>query len=125
MEYYKWQMWRIEPIQQFLRDQKWYEKKRPIELAATLHNLKKYLQQLNAAPNPKAVQAGYIHPEPQGVVAIDQRGKWGNLQETRLYAYPEEAQKVLYLITIGNKDEQAADIEFCKEFVNGLKSQTK
>jgi len=114
-------MWQVEPTTQWQRDQKWYEKKRPTELAAVLRNLKRYLAQLNAAPNPKAVSAGYIHHEPHGLVAIDQKGGGGNLQETRLYAYPHEERKVLYIITIGNKDEQPSDIQFCKEFVESLK----
>jgi hypothetical protein len=64
--------------------------------------------------------AGYIHPEPHGVVAIDQKGGGGNLQETRLYVYPHEERNVLYIITIGNKDEQPADVQFCSEFVNSF-----
>jgi hypothetical protein len=110
-------MWKLEPTTQWDKDRKWYEKKHPNELAAVLHNLKRYVAQLNASPNPKSFMAGYIHPEPHGVVAIDQKAGGGNLQETRLYVYPSEAQKVLYLITIGNKDEQATDIQLCSEFV--------
>ena len=118
-------MWQIEPTPQWRKDQKWYEKKRPNELGAVIHNLKRYVQQLNAAPNPKSFMAGYIHPEAHGVVAIDQRGGGGNLQETRLYVYPDEAQKVLYIITVGNKDEQPSDVEFCSQFVMNLKPQPK
>jgi hypothetical protein len=115
-------MWEIEGIPQWDRDRKWYEKKRPSELAAVLHNLKRYHAQLNAAPNPKAFMSGYMHPEPHGVVALDQKGGGANLQETRLYIYPCEAQKVLYVITIGNKDEQSADVKFCGEFVTSLQT---
>jgi hypothetical protein len=110
-------MWQIEPIPQFDKDRKWYEKKHPAELAAVLRNLDRYLSQLNAAANPKAFTAGYMHHEPHGVVALDQKGGGSNLQETRLYVYPHEEQKVLYIITIGNKQEQQADVGFCSEFV--------
>ena len=115
-------MWKIEATPQWERDRKYYEKKRPAELAAVLHNLKRYVAQLNAAPNPKAFGGGYMHPEPNGVVAIDQKGGGGNLQQTRLYVYPCEAHKLPYIITIGNKDEQQSDIRFCSEFVESLKS---
>jgi len=115
-------MWQIEAVPQFERDRKYYEKKRPAELAAVLHNLKRYMLQLNAAPNPKAFSAGYMHPEQHGVVALDQKGGGGNLQETRLYVYPCEERNVLYIITIGNKDEQASDIQFCIEFVASLEN---
>src|SRR6266496_834113 len=115
-------MWRLELSSQWERDQKWYEKKRPNELAAVLRNLRRYLIQLNATQNHKSFTTGYMHPEPHGIVAIDQRGGGcGNLQETRLYVYPEEVHKVLYIITIGNKDEQQSDIQFCNQFVESLK----
>lgn len=117
-------MWKTEPTSQWVKDLKWYEKKRPDELAAVSCNLKRYLAQLNAAPNPRAFMAGYIHTEPHGVFALDQKGGKPNLQETRLYVYPDEASKVLYLITIGNKDEQPGDIHLSKNFVESLKKTT-
>jgi hypothetical protein len=55
-----------------------------------------------------------------GVVAIDQKGFCGNLQETRLYIYPADATQIVHLITIGDKDDQHSDIEFCKEFVRSV-----
>ncbi|MGA2869094.1 MAG: hypothetical protein ABSF34_08035 [Verrucomicrobiota bacterium] len=113
-------MWQIEATQQWERDRKWYEKKRPLELAAVLHNLKRYVLQLDSAPNPKAFTAGYMHHEPHGVVALDQKGGGPNLQETRLYVFPNEERKMLYIITIGNKDDQASDIQFCSEFVESF-----
>ena len=73
------------------------------------------------AANAKCVQAGFLHAEPSGVLAIDQKGGGGNLQETRMYIYADQASNVLYLITIGNKSEQASDIEFCKKFVADLR----
>ena len=87
-----------------------------------LHNLNRYVTQLNAASNSKAFTAGYMHHEPHGVVAIGQNGGGGNLQETRLYIYPNEERKVLYIITIGNKDQQPTDIQFCNEFVESFKN---
>jgi hypothetical protein len=116
-------MWQIEQGVQFEKDRKWYSKKRPQELAAVLHNLDRYVQQLNAAPNSKAVHAGYMHHEPHGVVAIDQRGGGANLQETRMYTYADDENKVLYLATIGNKDEQNSDIEFSKLFADGIRQR--
>jgi hypothetical protein len=113
-------MWSTEPTTQWQKDAKYYEKKHPDELAAVLRNLKRYLALLEVAPNPRAVQAGFLHPEPMGIVAVDQRGGGGNLQETRLYTYAEAARDLLYLITIGNKNEQPADIELSKKFVESI-----
>jgi hypothetical protein len=111
-------MWQIEPTSQWDRDRKYYEKKRPGEFAAVLRNLERYLALLNQAPNAKAVQAGYLHHEPAGVVAIDQKGGGASLQETRLYTFAKEPEQVIYLITIGNKDDQPSDIAFARDFVH-------
>lgn len=120
MEYISASRWEIEGTQQWDKDRKWYEKKRPDELAGVLKNLKRYVSQLNSSPNPKAFTAGYMHHEPHGVVAIDQRGGGPNLQETRLYVFPNEERNVLYIITIGNKDDQPSDIQFCTQFVQSF-----
>lgn len=101
---------------------KQYDKKHPDELAAVLHNLDRFLLQLNSSPNPGCIQAGYLHKEPQGIMAVDQKGKKPYLQETRLYTYPQEAQQVLHLITIGNKNSQSSDIKNCLKFLNSLTS---
>jgi len=115
-------MWETETTTQWLKDIKYYEKKHSNELAAVLRNLKRFLALLETAPNCKAVQAGFLHNEPKGIVAIDQKGGGGNLQETRLYTYPHEikSKKVLYLITIGNKNEQTTDIQLSKNFVESI-----
>ena len=113
-------MWEVEPTTRWSKDQRFYAKKRPSELAAVLHNLERYLEQITAAPNPKVVQGGYLHPEPGGVVAIDQKGGGGNLQQTRLYTYAYAERNVLYLIAIGDKQSQPADIQFCSKFVKNL-----
>ena len=118
-------MWKIEPTTGFERDQKHYSKKRPNELAAVLRNLQRYLCLLNVSKNAKMAQAGYLHPEPGGVLAIDQKGGGSNLQETRLYTYADDEKKVVYLIAIGDKDAQHSDVEYCKNFVNSVRNKTE
>ncbi|PIW61358.1 MAG: hypothetical protein COW13_03365 [Candidatus Omnitrophica bacterium CG12_big_fil_rev_8_21_14_0_65_50_5] len=72
--------------------------------------------------HPQFVVAGYIHDEGKGIRAIDQRGGGkGKLQQTRLYVYPDIETKVLYLITIGDKQSQKDDIKQSADFVVGLK----
>ena len=115
-------MWQIEPTTGWERDHKHYAKKRPNELAAVLRNLDRYMKLLAVAKNSKAVQAGYLHPEPCGVLAVDQRGGGANLQETRLYTYADDDTRTVYLIAIGDKDAQHADVEYCKSFVKTLRN---
>ena len=117
-------MWRIETTTGWERDQKHYSKKRVNELAAVMRNLKRYLAHLSIAKNSKCVEAGYLHSESNGIIAIDQKGGGGNLQETRLYTYADDDKKVVYLIAIGDKNAQHADVEYCKEFVSQLRSET-
>jgi hypothetical protein len=118
-------MWQVQPTTQWQKDARYYEKKHPAELAAVLRNLKRYIGLLNDAPNVRAVQAGFLHGEGKGIVAVDQKGGGGNLQETRLYTYPDEAKKLLYLITLGNKNEQPTDVELSKNFVESVSPQSK
>ena len=72
-------MWELEPTTAWQKDQKYYAKKHPKELAAILNNLRRYLVLLAASKNSKAVQAGFLHHEPAGVVAVDQKGGGANL----------------------------------------------
>jgi hypothetical protein len=117
-------MWQIEPTTGWERDHKHYAKKRPNELAAVMRNLQRYMVMLNASKNSKCAQAGYLHTEQSGVLAIDQRGGGGNLQETRLYTYADDEEKTVYLIAIGDKGSQHSDVEYCKNFVNSLRNTT-
>jgi len=114
-------MWEIAPTDLFERLEKRYAKKRPAELTAVLRNLLRYLDLLNAAPNSKAVQAGFLHREPAGVIAVDQKGGGASLAETRLYTLADDSAKVLHLIVIGDKGSQANDIQISREFAQQIK----
>ena len=113
-------MWDVAPTTQFLRDQEWYKKKHPSEFAAVFHNLGRYLEQLNVAKNHRSVTAGYLHHEPSDVVAVDQKGAAGKLQQTRLYTFADPDSKTLHLITIGDKRTQRDDIKLSTGFVKSL-----
>jgi hypothetical protein len=113
-------LWTIQQHPEFNRDYKWYAKKRPRELAAVFANLKRLEKMLNLSPHSQLIVAGFIHPEPQGVWALDQRGSMGNLQATRLYCYAESSRKNLHLLAIGSKDTQSADIFRVIEIVKSI-----
>jgi hypothetical protein len=113
-------MWTTLTTAQYEKDFIHYDKKRPNELSAVVDNLSRYLKMLEASTNSKAVKAGFLHPEPLDIVAIDQKGGGPNLQQTRLYTYADDANKKLYLITIGGKKNQSGDIKFCTDFVKSI-----
>jgi hypothetical protein len=102
--------WVLLPYSAYLRDLRWYTKKRPAELAAVLCHLERDMALLSVSPSARSIQAGFLHAEPHGMVAIDQRGGEGRLQETRLYCYAQDDARILHLLGIGNKSSQSADL---------------
>jgi len=89
-----------------------------------LNNLDTYFETLNQGVHPQQIRAGFIHPEPGGVKAIDQKGSrkgvGGTPKEGRLYVFPQEQTCILHLITIGDKDSQKADLADCRNFMDDL-----
>lgn len=112
--------WTLEPTDPFSRNLKWYAKKRPRELQAVLDNLDTFHEALNAGALPQQVRVGFIHPEPQGILAVDQKGGGANLQQTRLYMFPWVPTKTIYLLALGDKRSQSDDIRLCRQTVDEL-----
>lgn len=113
-------MWVIKRTDEYHRRSARYERKHPRELGAVLDNLDTFLRTLNNDVKPRQAKFGFIHTEPSGVLAIDQKGGGPGLAQTRLYVYPDEACKVLWLLTLGDKQTQSQDIKNCKAFVPQL-----
>lgn len=116
-------IWSLQTTERWEKDKEWYVKKRPAELAAVLRNLDRYMQMLEAAPNPLAVSGGFLHPESMGILAVDQKGCGKNLQQTRLYVFAKIETKTVHLLTIGDKASQAKDIQFCQTTVKSLRNE--
>lgn len=112
--------WHLEPTDLYLRRQEEFKKKRPKQLLAVLRNLARYQQMLDEQPIARLVSAGFIHPEGRGIVALTQQGFKPKQPPTRLYLYPAQDSKMVYLITIGDKDTQSQDIQDCNEFIRTL-----
>jgi len=114
-------MWALQKTDDYERRHRWYEKKRRSELTAVLDNPDTYFKTRVAGVKPLQIKAGFIHSEPLGVMAIDQRGGGRNLAETRLYVYPDVESEILYVITLGDKNSQRQDLALCREFVTDLR----
>lgn len=113
--------WLIQVEDTCSRKLKKYEKKCPNELRSVKANLARYFEVIKRGVHPQFVTAGYIHNEGKGVKALDQKGSDLELRETRLYVYPDLDQKILYLITIGDKKSQSDDIKLSHSFIKKLK----
>ncbi len=114
--------WFVEASGQYDRKHKFYVKKRPNELKAVLNNLATYYTALSLN-GPQKINAGFIHNEPHGVKAVDQKGYMPKLQATRLYFYPDVNTNIVHLITIGDKNSQKDDINFCNNFIKKLRDK--
>ncbi len=89
------------------------------------NNLDTYFNTLKSGSLPINIQAGFIHKEPKGIKAIDQKGGerkgMGTPKQARLYIFPDTDTYILYLITVGDKNSQKSDIKDCVDFVTDLK----
>src|SRR5262249_42670877 len=90
-----------------------------------LDNLDTYFKALEAGTNPLQIKHGFMHQEPLGVVAIDQKGGGKDLAQTRLYVYPDTETETLFVITLGDKRSQKNDIATCRAFIHALRQETK
>ena len=115
--------WQLEHTDKYLRDYAYFKKKRPDELVAVLDNLDTYFKALSKLGNPLQVTAGFIHSEPDGVIAVDQKGggRRLRLRQTRLYVYPDTKAAIVHVLAIGDKTAQKSDIDACRGFVKKLK----
>ena len=115
--------WNMEHTDEYARAAKWYSKKRINEFIAVTTNLDKYFDALKNIGNPLQITAGYIHNEPDGIIALDQKGgkQKVKLQQTRLYVFSDTDKQILYILLLGDKRSQSDDIKYCRKFVKRLK----
>ena len=92
-------------------------------MTAVLRNLDRYFEALEQGAKPKQIQGGFVHPEPEDVVAVDQKGGGAGLSQTRLYLFADVQTEELHLITLGGKDTQEGDIKFSKTYAKKLKQE--
>src|SRR5438128_2625541 len=104
-------VWDFEPTDEYGRRMKRLGKDRPRELKAVLDNLDTLQKALREENNPQRLPFGFIHIEPRGVVAIDQKGGGKDLAQTRLYVYLDRDTETIHLITLGDKQSQKRDID--------------
>ena len=113
-------MWRVKKLPAYDKRWKKLQKKHVGEVRNAIDNAMLYLDFLNRGMRVSQITFNWVHPEPHGVKAFDQSGKGAHKMALRLYAYPDEAEQILYWITMGDKQQQPGDIRDCSEFVAGL-----
>ncbi|NCD23332.1 MAG: hypothetical protein EOL90_10395 [Spartobacteria bacterium] len=120
-------MWKTEPYIGFENQYKKFIESHECEAKAAMNNVETYLSVLQATGNiARANMQPFVHPEPEGMIAIDQRGvkidkKHGKLKATRLYVYAAIVSETVYLLGIGDKDSQRLDIQNCRKKAQEIK----
>lgn len=116
--------WKVVPLAPFVRSAKSHEKSWPAEMRAAVANAYDLVQQLDQGTKPAQLSLlGYVHSGyPLGILAVDEtgHGQKKRPKALRLYVYPSEEQQLLYLLLIGGKDGQPADVAKCKSAVEEL-----
>ncbi len=115
--------WKIEKSHFFEARFKRFQKKNINEAKAILNNLDTYFNTLAGGVNPLNIKSGFIHNEPGGIKAIDQKGGKGKLKQSRLYVYPDTNSEKLHIISIGDKTKQGKDIQECRDYIKPLKKR--
>ena len=113
-------MWRVEVLPTFAKRSKKLKKNHAREVQNATDNAETFLSILNAGARVSQIGVKWVHSEPHGVKAFDESGPGAHKMALRLYAYPDEAEQVLYWITMGDKQQQPDDIGECSEFVAEL-----
>jgi len=113
-------MWNLRAESEYEKRARKWPKKYHHEFIAVHDNLDTFVEALRIGANLEQTKFGFIHREPCGIIAIDQKGGKGSLKETRLYLYPDKSSQIIHLITLGDKRTQSEDIRYAREFVGGL-----
>lgn len=113
-------MWKLQPEPEYIKRVDRWPRKHRRELKAMHDNLDTFFGILCKDVPLEQIHFGFIHDEPSGVKAIDQKGAGTGVKQTRLYTYPDTNTEIVHLITVGDKDSQTADIRYATEFVNDL-----
>lgn len=121
-------MWQFEREPEFDRKLRKWPKKYHRELQAMIDNLDTFAVALNEGVHVEQAKRQYrfLHGNyPHGIISIDQRGAGSNTKQSRLYSYPDEENKVLYQLTLGDKKSQKDDVAFCKKWVEHFLEKNK
>lgn len=116
------QEWQVENAYASPGKFKKFAGKHPREFGSVFTNLEKVMRLLRSGNKLGSFQIGFFRPEGEGVYRIGQTGVQG-AKETRLYIFPDEQRRVLYVLNIGDKDSQDTDINEAKRIAGAIKSK--
>lgn len=99
-----------------------YGRKHPSELKRCLENLDDLVERLNSGVTlQQALSFGFFGSEGEDIYRIGQERK--GMKETRLYIHAMIVGGEIRILTIGDKDSQKKDINWCHEWVRTFRKQ--
>ena len=115
-------MWEVKDIFANRKRFRQYAKKHFNEFASCFKNLDRLRAALEDGMTLQQCSFGFFGSEGKDVYRIGQSGI-PNAHETRLYIYVEIAGTEIYLLTIGDKNTQSLDIEWCHTIVEQIRKR--
>jgi putative component of toxin-antitoxin plasmid stabilization module len=96
-----------------------FEKKHEREFDSVFANLVRLCGILDLGHAIGSFNVGFLRSEGDGVYRIGQTGVQG-AKETRLYIYPKERSREIYVLGIGTKETQDTDIREAKKLAGRI-----
>jgi hypothetical protein len=96
--------------------------KHPRENDSLFANLEKVMRLLRGGHKIGSFQIGFFRSEGEGVYRIGQTGV-PSAKESRLYIYPDQENRLMHILNIGDKDTQPADINAAKDLVRQIRKE--
>ncbi len=107
---------------------KGYNRKYPREMTNIRKNLDRTLylvDELDISIHQLARSFAPLRCEFDDVFRVTQQGTGAGLAQVRLYFRIEKPERFLYLLGLGTKDRQSADIKYCKAIVREIAEQNR
>lgn len=101
-----------------------FRKNHDREYVSLFANLQRILDILNSGHKIGSFQVGFFRSESDGVYRIGQTSVAG-AKESRLYVWPDSETKNMYVLGIGDKDSQPADIIEAKNLMEQVRAEKK
>ena len=112
--------WQIENSHAVGSKFKKFAAKHPAEFDSLFANLEKIMRLLRTGNKIGGFRVNFFRSEGEGVYRIGQSGV-SHAKESRLYVYPDEQARLVYFLTVGDKDSQGTDINEAKEIARSIK----
>ncbi len=112
--------WQVETAYASQGKFKRFARKYPREYESVFTNLEKVMRLLRSGNKLGSFQIGFFRSEGDGVYRIGQTAVPG-AKESRLYLFPDEQNRVMYVLNIGDKDSQDVDINESKRLATAIK----